>query len=144
MSYVVMYLNVFFRDVSLNTRFVFLRKKKCSSVVLYTANKRKLLISRQTRSFIYYFNVKTFVSVKKLKDDSHFESLALCSAKFIMEPSRQDKFINRLSQSCSHGFLVWCGRTRHVTNFRSLARDSRSLSRYALKSSTCEQVQFIK
>lgn len=28
MSYVVMYLNVFFRDVSLNTRFVFLRKKK--------------------------------------------------------------------------------------------------------------------
>ena len=46
MSYVVMYLNVFFRDVSLNTRFVFLRKKKCSSVVLYTANKRKLIISR--------------------------------------------------------------------------------------------------
>ena len=25
-------------------------------------------------SFIYYFNVKTFVSVKKLKDDSHFDS----------------------------------------------------------------------
>ena len=55
----------------------------------------------------------------------------------------------RLSQSRSHGFLVWCGRTRHE---RSLARSfalrvrrsydlaSRSLSRYALKSSTCEQV----
>ena len=55
-----------------------------------------------------------------------------------------------LSQSRSHGFLVWCGRTRHERRAfaRSLAlrarrsydRASRSLSRYALKSSTCEQV----
>ena len=39
----------------------------------------------------------------------------------------------RLSQSRSHGFLVWCGRTR-----LSLAR-----SRYALKSSTCERVYIL-
>ena len=38
--------------------------------------------------------------------------------------------LSRLSQSRSHGFLVWCG------SFRSFARPSRS----ALKSSTCEQV----
>ena len=43
----------------------------------------------------------------------------------------------RLSQSRSLGFLVWCGRTRHEL---SLARASRSQSRYALKSSTCGQV----
>ena len=57
----------------------------------------------------------------------------------------------RLSQSRSLGFLVWCGRTRHELSLarasRSLARAprsydraSRSQSRYALKSSTCEQV----
>ena len=45
--------------------------------------------------------------------------------------------LSRLSQSRSLGFLVWCGRTRHEL---SLARASRSQSRYALKSSTCEQV----
>ena len=32
-------------------------------------------------SFIYYFNVKTFVSVKKLKDDSHFDSLTFVLGK---------------------------------------------------------------
>ena len=45
----------------------------------------------------------------------------------------------RLSQSRSLGFLVWCGRTRHEL---LLARASRSQSRYALKSSTCEQVYY--
>ena len=102
------------------------------------------------------------------------------------------KFLSRLSQNRSHGFLVWCGRTRHErllslaarqiyrrkippvmlsnqaalhaaswelrakmtsldvilcketkSSFRSLARASRSAfvrSRYALKSSTCDQV----
>ena len=39
--------------------------------------------------------------------------------------------VNRLSQSRSLGFLVWCGLVR------------RSLSRYALKSSTCEQVYVV-
>ena len=32
----------------------------------------------------------------------------------------------RLSQSRSHGFLVWCGRTWHEAFARSLARASRS------------------
>ena len=47
--------------------------------------------------------------------------------------------IYRLSQSRSHGFLVWCGRTWHERR-AFLSRASRSLSRYGLKSSTCEQV----
>ena len=51
---------------------------------------------------------------------------------------------SRLSQSRSLGFLVWCGRTRHELSLarapRSYDRASRSQSRYALKSSTCEQV----
>ena len=55
-----------------------------------------------------------------------------------------NKSCARLSQSRSHGFLVWCGRTRHfrslVRTSRSYDRASRSLSRYALKSSTVEQV----
>ena len=38
----------------------------------------------------------------------------------------------RLSQSRSLGFLVWCGRTQHDPAF--------ARSRFALKSSTCEQV----
>ena len=49
--------------------------------------------------------------------------------------------LRRLSQSRSLGFLVWCGRTRHEL---SLARASRSQSRYALKSSTCEQVYTLR
>ena len=71
------------------------------------------------------------------------------------------KYIIRLSQNRSLGFLVWCGWTRHELSLarasRSLARAPRSLaraprsydrasrsqSRYALKSSTCEQVQYI-
>ena len=51
---------------------------------------------------------------------------------------------HRLSQSRSLGFLVWCGRTRHQLSLarapRSYDRASCSQSRYALKSSTCEQV----
>ena len=48
----------------------------------------------------------------------------------------------RLSHSRSLGFLVWCGRTRSLALHapRSYDRASRSQSRYALKSSTCEQV----
>ena len=53
---------------------------------------------------------------------------------------------SRLSQSRSLGFLVWCGRPGTNVELslarasRSYGRASRSLSRYALKSSTCEQV----
>ena len=46
----------------------------------------------------------------------------------------------RLSQSRSHGFLVWCGRTRHEL---SLARSRFALGArtIALRAgSTCEQV----
>ena len=67
---------------------------------------------------------------------------------------RLNRFLYRLSQSRSLGFLVWWGRTRHELSLarasRSLARAprsydraSRSQSRYALKSSTCEQVYFL-
>ena len=48
--------------------------------------------------------------------------------------------MDRLSQSRSLGFLVWCGRLSLARASRSYDRASRSQSRYALKSSTCEQV----
>ena len=60
---------------------------------------------------------------------------------------------DRLSQSRSHGFLVWCGRTRHellltrslvLRARRSYNHASRSLSRYTLKRSTCEQVYKVR
>ena len=46
----------------------------------------------------------------------------------------------RLSQSRSLGFLVWCGRTRHERRAFARSRSALVRSRYALKSSTCEQV----
>ena len=59
---------------------------------------------------------------------------------FLVEKIKRFKLFSRLSQSRSHGFLVWCGRTRHELSLvRSLAlrahcRATRSKARLVSKS----------
>ena len=82
---------------------------------------------------MYVFNLRNALNDRCAENSLPGITPRICTA---LENSRNisNRSFSRLSQSRSHGFLVWCGRTR-----RKYDRASRSLSRYALKSSTCEQ-----
>ena len=82
---------------------------------------------------MYVFNLRNALNDRCAENSVPGITPRICTT---LENSRNisNRSFSRLSQSRSHGFLVWCGRTR-----RKYDRASRSLSRYALKSSTCEQ-----
>ena len=84
---------------------------------------------------MYVFNLRNALNDRCAENSVPGITPTICTT-LENSTNTSNRSFSRLSQSRSHGFLVWCGirRTR-----RKYDRASRSLSRYALKSSTCEQ-----